>query len=186
MQTNATSAVALATATDANKPAPVAAKPASSRKLGTAAKPKADKPAKPVAAKPANVKADNVAKPSDDANSYRGMQRDASGVVRGATNFDTYSNRDDAYLAFFGNVYRANGSKPTLSLKAIHDAGAKRGGESDKKRYNPNYAGSAKATDVGAINRLIKAGYFTRSADGLTITATAKALSSKAFANAKA
>jgi len=109
----------------------------------------------------------------------RGLTRDAAGIVRYATNYAVYSDRDSAYLAFFGNVLRAgNGS---ASLRDIHAAGITRSGHADRKRFNPNYSGSAKATDVGAVNRLCKAGYFTRSADGNVLTATALALASKAY-----
>lgn len=109
----------------------------------------------------------------------RGLTRDAAGIVRGATNYNQYSDRDTAYLAFFGIACRANNGSATL--RQIHDTGITRTGMPDRKRFNPNYSGSGKATDVGAINRLIKAGYFTRSADGNTITATALALSTAAY-----
>jgi hypothetical protein len=114
----------------------------------------------------------------------RGLTRDAAGIVRAATNFNQYSDRDTAYLAFFGTTCRANAGKATL--RQIHDSGVTRSGMPDRKRFNPNYTGSGKATDVGAINRLIKAGYFTRSADGNTITATALATSSAAYTGSKA
>lgn len=114
-------------------------------------------PAK-VAAKPV-VAAVEIATP-------RGLVRDAAGVVRNATNFDKYSDRDTAYLRFFGSVMRSHGGSATL--RQIADAGKVDG----KKRLNPHYEGSAKATDVGAINRLKKAGYITASTDGHTLTAT--------------
>lgn len=110
----------------------------------------------------------------------RGLTRDAAGIVRYATNYAQYSDRDTAYLAFFGSVCRAHSGSATL--RDIHGAGITRTGMPDRKRFNPNYTGSAKATDVGAINRLCKAGYFTRSADGNTISATVLATSSKAYA----
>lgn len=109
----------------------------------------------------------------------RGLTRDAAGIVRAATNYAVYSDRDTAYLVFFGAVCRANSGSATL--RQIHDTGITRTGMPDRKRFNPNYSGSGKATDVGAINRLIKAGYFTRSADGNTIAATKLATESKAY-----
>lgn len=107
--------------------------------------------------------------------SNNGLARDASGIVRNATNFEQYSDRDTAYLRFFGSVMRQHGD--TATLKQIHEAGKADG----KKRRNPFYAGSAKATDVGAINRLKKAGYILASADGNTLTATDTAKASKAY-----
>lgn len=150
-----------------------------------------DKPVKPVA-KPRNVntgakQAATVetapavipAPVAAVADMPRGLARDAAGVVRYATNFNQYSDRDTAYLVFYGTVARA--ANGVATLRAIHAAGADRGHPESRKRFNPNYTGSAKATDVGAINRLCKAGYFERSADGNAITATAKALASKAY-----
>lgn len=132
-----------------------------------------------LSAAPADATPANVAKPSDDATVYRSATRDAAGVVRFATNFDTVSSRDDAYLRFFGAVMRANGGSATL--KQIHESGVRRAGEKAVKRYNPFYDGSAKATDVGAINRGIKAGYYRASPDGLTLTATPKAVASSHY-----
>lgn len=139
------------------------------------------KPAVPAVAVPAKPALPIVAaKPAADTNTQpHGLTRDAAGIVRYATNFNQYSSRDEAYLAFFGNVCRANSGKATL--RQIHDAGITRSGQADRKRFNPNYTGSGKATDVGAINRLCKAGYFNRSADGNTISATPLAVASKAY-----
>lgn len=154
-----------------------------------------DKPVKPVA-KPRNVNTGaKQAAPVDTAHAAaaiiapvtaapvadmpRGLARDAAGVVRYATNFNQYSDRDTAYLVFYGTVARA--ANGVATLRAIHAAGADRGHPESRKRFNPNYTGSAKATDVGAINRLCKAGYFERSADGNAITATDKAKQSKAY-----
>lgn len=124
--------------------------------------------AAPVAEKPAT---DKAAAPI-----VRGLARDAATVTAQRTNFGQYSDRDTAYLAFIGSVCRANNGNATL--RQIYDAGAIR----DGKSYNPRYAGpSAKATDAGAINRLIKAGYFTKSADGNTLSATPKATASAAY-----
>lgn len=109
----------------------------------------------------------------------RGLTRDAAGIVAARTNFAQYSDRDTAYLVFFGAVCRANSGAATL--RQIHDSGITRSGMPDRKRFNPHYTGSGKATDVGAANRLISAGYFTRSPDGNTLTATARALASSAY-----
>lgn len=110
---------------------------------------------------------------------YRGITRDATGLVRRATNYDQFSSRDDAYLAFFGSVARANNG--TATLVQLHEAGVARSGEKAAKRFNPHYSGSAKATDVGAFNRLAKAGYVRISDDGRTITATELATKAKAY-----
>lgn len=153
------------------------AKPATKRNVAVSAKPVI--PAAPVTPSVASVAL--AAAPIDLG--PRGLTRDAAGIVRYATNFEQYSDRDTAYLAFFGITCRANAGSATL--RQIHDSGITRSGQSDRKRFNPNYAGSGKATDVGAINRLCKAGYFTRSADGNTITATPLATSSSAYRGTK-
>ena len=166
---------AIFTATPAK---PVSGKPAKAARAvtvpGTA---KAAKPGKTPPAVPATVTDAAVPMP-------RGLTRDAAGIVRAATNFAQYSDRDSAYLAFFGAVCRANGGKATL--RQIHDSGITRSGHPDRKHFNPNYTGSAKATDVGAINRLIADGYFSRSADGNTITALAKATDNAIYRGTKA
>lgn len=165
-------------ATVANAPAKAAVlSTADIAKLTAAIGPNKLTPAAPVAAKPATDAA-QAAQP-------RGLVRDAAGIVRGATFFNQYSDRDTAYLAFFGAVCRQHAGSATL--RQIHDAGTPRSGDpaTSRKRYNPNYNGSGKATDVGAVNRLIKAGYFTRSADGNTITATKLATDSAAYRGSK-
>lgn len=135
--------------------------------------------AKPAATKAA-AKPETDAKPDDkpdaaEAAVSRGLARDASTVSRNATHFEQYSDRDTAYLRFFGTVMRANNG--TATLAQIHAAGKAVG----NKRRNPFYAGSAKATDAGAINRLRKAGYITVSADGDTLTITEAGKSQKAY-----
>ena len=134
-----------------------------------------------------NFKPDNAtdAKPDakpDTSAAYtsRGLARDAATVTASATHFGQYSDRDTAYLHFFGLTMRRNGNAATLA--ALHESGTAAG---NGKRRNPHYIGSSKATDAGAINRLIKAGYITASADGHTLTATALALTSAAY-NGKA
>lgn len=165
--------VTVSNGTNVTKPA---AKPAASKRA--VAVPGVAKAAKP--AKQAAVPAVTANPATDAAVMPRGLARDAAGIVRAATNYAVYSDRDTAYLAFFGAVCRANNGAATL--RQIHDAGVTRSGMPDRKRFNPNYTGSGKATDVGAINRLIKAGYFTRSTDGNTISATPLATASKAYA----
>lgn len=155
-----------ATATDAKATDAKAAKAAQAKAKRDAAKAaKAEKPA-------------TVETPA--ATISRGLARDAATVTAQRTNFAQYSDRDTAFLAFFGRVMRANNGSATLAQ--IHESGTDAGGN---KRRNPLYAGSAKATDAGAINRLIKAGYLTANASGGTLTATPKALSNAAY-NGKA
>lgn len=108
----------------------------------------------------------------------RALTRDAATVHAMRANFETFSSRDDAYLAFFGSVMRRNAGKATLAQ--LHDAGTPNAGK-PKLRSNPHYAGSAKATDAGAIIRLIKSGYFTADASGNTLTATKLASDNKAY-----
>lgn len=134
-----------------------------------ARKPKAKPDAKALAAKAAERAAQITS---------RGLARDAATVKAQATNFDQYSDRDTAYLRFFGTVMRKNSGKATLAQ--IHDAGKPVPGKPNKTT-NPYYTGSAKATDAGAINRLIKAGYITASADGNTLTATDAGKSQAAY-----
>jgi len=158
------------------KPATVAtSKPATAPKLPKlAAKPATSVPAIAATTTPAPATVSTEA-------GYRGAARDAAGIVRAATNFAVYSDRDTAYLAFIGSVARSHNHVATL--RQIHDAGAVRADAPASKRYNPRYTGSAKATDIGAINRLIRDGYFTRDATGNTLTATAKARTSAAYAS---
>ena len=116
--------------------------------------------------------------PATDAPAYKTATRDAETVIAQRTNFAQYSDRDSAYLAFFGSVMRGNGDAATLA--EIHKAGKPAPGKAER-RSNPFYTGSAKATDAGAINRLVKAGYFTVSDNGNRLTATDKAVASKPY-----
>ncbi|QXN72609.1 hypothetical protein RCMENCHIE_141 [Rhodobacter phage RcMenchie] len=141
-----------------------------------AAKAAPAKAAAPVAA-PAPVAAKAPRVPVNPETLYRSEKRDAQTVIAAATNFGQYSDRDTAYLAFFGSVMRQHGGKATLAQ--LHNAGKPVTGTS--RRLNPHYTGSAKATDAGAINRLIKAGYLTASADGQTLTATDAAKAQAAY-----
>lgn len=109
---------------------------------------------------------------------YKSATRDAATIAAGATNFDQYSNRDTAYLAFFGSVMRPNGD--TATLAQIHAAGKPRPGK-PHLRDNPYYTGSAKATDAGAIVRLVKAGYITVSESGSRLHATEAAKTQAAY-----
>lgn len=109
---------------------------------------------------------------------YRSASRDAATIVAGAYPFKSVTDRDPAYLAFFGDVCRKHGGKATLSQ--IHEAGTPRPGK-PHLRDNPRYSGSAKATDAGVITRLRKAGFFTISADGSTLTPTKLARETAAF-----
>jgi hypothetical protein len=79
--------------------------------------------------------------------------RDAANVARYATHYSTTSIRDDAYRASF--ALAANGADG-FTMRQLHDAGVARG--DGPKRYNRFYTGSAKATDVGALNRARQAG----------------------------
>jgi hypothetical protein len=110
---------------------------------------------------------------------YKTATRDAATVAAQATHFSQYSDRDSAYLAFFGSVMRGNSDSATLAQ--IHNAGQPVTGKPHMRR-NPFYTGSAKATDAGAINRLVKAGYFTISDNGNRLTATATAKATKLYA----
>jgi hypothetical protein len=119
--------------------------------------------------------------PATDAPAYKTGTRDAATVTAMRTNFAQYSDRDSAYLAFFGSVMRGAGHSATLA--DIHKAGTPAPGKADR-RSNPFYTGSAKATDAGAINRLVKAGYFTVSDNGNRLAATDKATASKLYTGA--
>ncbi len=151
----------------ANAPAPVAPAKAADKR-GKAGK----------ASKPVSGATNADLKPFIREN--RNLARDAVTVTRAATNFGEITDRDAAYRLFFGSIMRVNG-KHSATLREIFDAGRK----ADGKSYNPHYAGSAKATDAGAINRAVKAGYFTVSENGKRLTATAKAKADAAY-NGKA
>lgn len=178
----------VAPAVDAVEPAPVVtvepATPAPVDAVEPAAPVDASAPVEPATgapAEPATVDADVRA---DTVETYgRALARDANNIARNATNFDKTSVRDDAYLMLLGRAYRLANVQPdaSVTLRDIHDAGIKRAGESDKRRYNPFYSGSGKATDVGAFNRLRKAGSVRISDDGNTITVTERGSKLAAF-----
>jgi hypothetical protein len=135
-------------------------------------------PVAPVAPDTATIVAPVAPEAVTEAVAYRTASRDAATVTAMRTNFAQYSDRDSAYLAFFGSVMRGAGHSATLA--EIHKAGIPAPGKSDR-RANPFYTGSAKATDAGAINRLVKAGYFTATDNGNRLTATDKAIASKLY-----
>lgn len=105
-------------------------------------------PVAPVAVDSATVaKPDPVAVAAD-----RRVARDAASIARHATHYGATSIRDDAYLALYARA--AGPDRNAFTLRDVFDAGTDVGG----KRHNPFYVGSSKATDVGAVNRAIKAG----------------------------
>lgn len=165
--------------TQSKTPAKTATATKTPAKKAPAKKPSAKKASPATAAPESTESADKSAEKSAAVIS-RGLARDAATVSRNATNFAQSSDRDTAYLLFFGSVMRKNGD--TATLAQIADAGTPAG---KNRRVNPHYTGSAKATDAGAINRLKKAGLITASADGRTLTATSLAKSNAAY-NGKA
>ena len=134
-------------------------------------------------AKPSKAKAKpaTVAKPATESAPVRvyKAERDSATIRASATAFAEYSDRDTAYLVFFGLAMRSRGN--TATLAEIHASGKPTG---NGRARNPFYTGSAKATDAGAINRLIKAGYITASESGNRLTATPLALASAAYNSA--
>ncbi len=71
------------------------------------------------------------------------------------------SNRDESYIAFFARCARGEaGHAVTLASIAA------------QYKRNPYYAGSAKSTDAGAIQRAVKAGFLHHDADARTIMLT--------------
>lgn len=154
------------------------AQPLATAATGTTATPASNAPAQPLdsASAPAIVAAPAPATDDSGEIKYRTAQRDAATVAALRTNFAQYSDRDSAYLAFFGSVMRVHNDSATLAQ--IHAAGTDTG---NGKRSNPRYTGSAKATDAGAINRLVKAGYITTSESGNRLHATALAKASALY-----
>jgi hypothetical protein len=150
-----------------------AEKAAAKKAAAAAAQAAADAKNLPAVQAPAPVETD--ATPAKLTHAERGLARDAAGIKRGATNFGAYTGRDDAYTAFFGAICRSTGSD-TIDLQTIL-----RYARGPKNASNPYYAGSCKATDVGAINRQCSDGRFTKSRDGSSITATDHGKSLKAF-----
>ena len=162
----------------------------STRKIVTAstatatAKPVAAKPVKPVATAPVAVaKPADTAKPADPvaavatpavAKPTANIARTAATVARQATNFAVLSDRDTAYLAFYGKlVKRAGGGRITLA--DIVGSGER-----------PHYDGSNKPHDAGVIVRLTKAGLLETAADGIGFTVSATGRTHRAFTGATA
>ena len=106
-------------------------------------------------------------------------ERDSATIRASATAFAEYSDRDTAYIVFFGLVMRQHNDSATLGQ--IHAAGVQLG---NGRARNPFYTGSSKATDAGAINRLIKAGYIEANESGYRFYATTLALNSAAYNSA--
>jgi hypothetical protein len=107
---------------------------------------------------------------------YRTATADAESIARGHVNYGAFSDRDSAYLHFFGSVMRPRGDSATLA--EIHASGTDAG---DGKRRNPYYSGSSKATDKAVVKRLVKAGFLTVSDNGNRLHATDKARSDSRY-----
>lgn len=141
------------------KPAPVTAKPV----LGA------------VAAKQAAAGRSNVAKPATPATPEtvarvpRGVNRTAATIAKQATNFGgVLSERDTAYLAFYGSLARLNHG--TVTVADIATSGRA-----------PVYSGSCKPHDAGVIVRLTKAGLCTVHDNGHRVVFTDKAKALAAY-----
>jgi len=106
-------------------------------------------------------------KPSGDSDKRlrRSVARDIATANRGAAHYDQTSDRDEAYLALYATV-TGNRSFTIAELA--------------KRKINPFYGGSNKASDGGALVRAIKAGNITVTGAGLAV------LTDEAFARGKA
>lgn len=152
------------TTAPATKPATVAvAKQANAARVAAATVPApAASPVTPVAPSVASTTlatiaaatVATVAKPSGS------ITRTAATIAAQRTNFNSISDRDTAYLAFFTKLANRNGG--TCTAQQI--AQAVLSGET------PHYAGSCKPNDAGVRVRLHKAGRIVNSADGLSFT----------------
>lgn len=128
----------------------------------------ASKPA--TATKPAKQAAPAVAlKPAKPAS---GVTRTIATIARHATNFDTLSDRDECYLAFYARFAKA-AAGGVVTVKAIAESGKR-----------PAYNGSSKPHDAGVINRLTKAGLLTQRDGSAAFTFTALGLKHKAYTSA--
>lgn len=118
------------------------------------------KPAKAVAAsgKPTTAPAQPSTAPQAVAKPSAALGRDVAGVARNATHYGATSSRDEAYLALYASLAPAGQPVTLAALRAAN--------------VNPFYTGSAKASDIGAINRARKAGNATPAADHTAITLT--------------
>lgn len=95
---------------------------------------------------------------------HRGIVRDVAGIAAQRTNFGGETDRDRAYLSFFA-TFAGDKRDATFTLATIRES----------KRTPAGAFTSAKPTDVGAINRLVKNGMLTFNGDKLTFTAKAQA-----------
>lgn len=137
--------ISLAKSATATVATPAIAKAAATAKpVTTTAPAKPDKPAKPAAT----------------------ITRTAATVAKQATNYNSLSDRDNAYLAFYATFAKR---LPTgrVTLADIVSSGAR-----------PTYNGSNKPHDAGVLVRLTKAGYIVPADAGhaFTFTAAGKAL----------
>lgn len=151
---------------------PAVAKPAA-RKLATVKKPGATKAAAADARKPAPVTVAPVTAPATEAKPRANITRTAATIAAQRTNFGDLSDRDNAYLAFYGSLARATGHRTTVA--AIVESGKR-----------PDYNGSNKPHDAGVIVRLCKAGLAVTSDNGNAIAFTPKAQSLAAYTGRKA
>ncbi len=84
----------------------------------------------------------------------RGLARDVTTIVAMRANFSKVSDRDESYLAMLADSIGS--AKGSVRLSALRE---KYYNPVSEKSRNPFWAGSAKATDAGAFERLAKAGY---------------------------
>lgn len=133
------------------------------------------KPAKPATDKPVASKRATSAAPVDTAkpiNADRIAHHASVVIARNATACGTVTMRDLDYLSFFG--YFAKRNNGVCVLRTVADSG----------RRVPGSHPSKPVCDGGAINRLRSHGFFTISADGLSLIATAKAKAHRHYAQA--
>lgn len=129
---------------------PVSGKP-SLAPLGAAAAAQAPR-SNVVAPKLPTVAAPTVAKP------VAGIARTVRTIAARATNFGGLSDRDESYFSFYKRLAAKHGG--TVTVAQIHASGER-----------PNYAGSNKPHDAGAIVRLCKAGLISEAGGAIKLTA---------------
>lgn len=122
-----------------------AAKQAATSNVAKPATPAVNKPAKPVGS----------------------LTRTAATVVAQRTNFNSLTERDEAYIAFFASFAKLNKTTGVVTLSDIRTSGKK-----------PTYNGSDKSFDAGVIVRLTKANVLkpTATGDGFAFTDHGKTL----------
>ena len=120
----------------------------------------ASKQASKSASKPATKQAATPANDADKAErrAISGARRDASTIAGMRANFGKLTPRDEAYAALYHEHASKSGSVTLATLRGIG--------------VNKYHAGSAKASDAGAAQRLAKAGIITFDADTGTIAFT--------------